>query len=79
MHRAGSAFTLFFSEGPVTDFASAKRADNARYAGFFHHMLSRGVYLPPAQLEAGFISLAHREADIDAFVAAADEALASLK
>jgi glutamate-1-semialdehyde 2,1-aminomutase len=70
---------LFFSAEPVTDFASAKRADTARYARFFHEMLDRGIYLPPAQLEAGFISLAHQEDDIDAFVAASREALATIR
>jgi glutamate-1-semialdehyde 2,1-aminomutase len=78
-HRVGSVFTLFFSAEPVTDFASAKRADTARYARFFHEMLDRGIYLPPAQLEAGFISLAHQEDDIDAFVAASREALATIR
>jgi glutamate-1-semialdehyde 2,1-aminomutase len=75
VQRLGSAFTLFFTADPVTDFASAKRADSARYGRFFHAMLDRGVYLPPAQLEAGFLSLAHTEADVDTFVAAATEAL----
>ena len=78
-HRAGSAFTLFFCAEPVTDFASAKRADTGRYARFFHEMLDRGIYLPPAQLEAGFISLAHQDGDIDAFVAASREALATIR
>jgi glutamate-1-semialdehyde 2,1-aminomutase len=77
-HRVGSVFTLFFSAEPVTDFASAKRADTGRYARFFHEMLDRGIYLPPAQLEAGFISLAHTEDDVDAFVAASREALATI-
>src|SRR2546430_5963992 len=75
LQRVGSAFTLFFTPDPVTDFASAKRSDSARYGRFFHAMLDRGVYLPPAQLEAGFLSLAHGEADVDAFVVAAGEAL----
>jgi glutamate-1-semialdehyde 2,1-aminomutase len=75
VQRVGSAFTLFFTPEPVVDFASAKRADSARYGRFFHAMLDRGVYLPPAQLEAGFLSLAHGEADVDAFVSAAGEAL----
>jgi glutamate-1-semialdehyde 2,1-aminomutase len=79
LHRVGSAFTLFFCGEPVTDFASAKRADTGRYARFFHEMLDRGIYLPPAQLEAGFISLAHQEDDIDAFVAASREALATIR
>jgi glutamate-1-semialdehyde 2,1-aminomutase len=78
-HRVGSAFTLFFSAEPVTDFASAKRADTKRYARFFHEMLDRGIYLPPAQLEAGFISLAHQDDDIDTFVAASREALATIR
>ncbi len=73
--RAGSAFTLFFNKGPVTDFASAKTADTALYGRFFQGMLQRGFYLPPAQLEAGFISLAHTEADVDAFVEAAGASL----
>ncbi len=75
VQRLGSAFTLFFSGEPATDFASAKRADSARFGRFFHQMLDRGVYLPPAQLEAGFISAAHTETDIDAFVSAAEAAL----
>jgi glutamate-1-semialdehyde 2,1-aminomutase len=77
VQRVGSAFTLFFTADPVTDLASARRADSARYGRFFHAMLDRGVYLPPAQLEAAFLSLAHTEADVDAFVAAATEALAA--
>ena len=48
--------------------------DTARFGRFFHEMLERGVYLPPAQFEAAFVSLAHSEADIDATVAAAAEA-----
>jgi glutamate-1-semialdehyde 2,1-aminomutase len=77
VQRVGSAFTLFFTDDPVTDFVTAKRADSARYARFFQIMLDRGVYLPPAQLEAAFLSLAHSEADVDAFLAAAGEALGS--
>jgi glutamate-1-semialdehyde 2,1-aminomutase len=75
VQRLGSAFTLFFTPDPVTDFASAKKADSARYGKFFHAMLDRGIYLPPAQLEAAFVSLAHTDADVDAFLVAADEAL----
>ncbi len=77
VQRVGSVFTLFFTAGPVTDFVSAKAADSARYGRFFHAMLDRGVYLPPAQLEAAFLSLAHTEADVDAFVDAARQALAA--
>jgi glutamate-1-semialdehyde 2,1-aminomutase len=73
-----SLFTIFFCRGPVTDYASARSADAAVYGRFFHAMLERGFYLPPAQLEAAFVSLAHAEADIDATIAAARDAFAAL-
>ncbi|MDQ3810510.1 MAG: glutamate-1-semialdehyde 2,1-aminomutase [Chloroflexota bacterium] len=76
-NRVGSMFTGFFCEGPVTDYASARRADTRRYAQFFHAMLERGVYLAPSQFEAGFVSLAHTQADIDQTIAAARAALAA--
>jgi glutamate-1-semialdehyde 2,1-aminomutase len=78
VQRSGSAFTIFFTDVEVTDLASAKRADTARYAKFFHAMLDRGFYLPPAQLEAAFISLAHTPDDIESFVIAAKEVFAEL-
>ena len=78
LQRIGSAFTLFFCAGPVTDFASAKRADPRVYGDFFHGMLDRGFYLPPAQLEAAFISLAHSDAEIDSFVGATHDTLAAM-
>jgi glutamate-1-semialdehyde 2,1-aminomutase len=78
IQRVGSAFTIFFCPGPVTDFATAKQADTRHYAAFFHGMLDRGFYLPPAQLEAAFISLAHTGDDIDSFVRAAHETLAGM-
>ncbi len=61
---------------PVTDYASAKRADTARYGRYFHAMLERGVYLAPSQFEAAFVSLAHTEQDLDTAAAAAAEAVA---
>jgi glutamate-1-semialdehyde 2,1-aminomutase len=76
--RLGSAFTVFFTAERVHDFASAKRADAGRFGRFFHAMLGRGVYLPPAQLEAGFLSAAHTDGDVDAAVTAAREALRDL-
>jgi glutamate-1-semialdehyde 2,1-aminomutase len=51
---------------PVYDYESAKKSDTKRFAAFFHHMLERGVYLAPSQFEAGFVGLAHEDADIDA-------------
>jgi glutamate-1-semialdehyde 2,1-aminomutase len=74
VNRVGSMITVFFCAAPVTDYASAKASDTKRFARFFHAMLERGVYLPPAQFEAAFVSLAHGEAEIDATVAAASAA-----
>ena len=65
--------TPFFTEGPVTDFATASRSDTGRYAAFFRKMLERGIYLPPAQYEALFLSTAHDESDLDRTVEAARE------
>jgi glutamate-1-semialdehyde 2,1-aminomutase len=75
LNRVGSALTLFFCPGPVTDYASAKAADTARFGRFFRGMRERGVFLPPSQFEAMFVSLAHNEAEIDEVVARAAEAL----
>jgi glutamate-1-semialdehyde 2,1-aminomutase len=77
-NRVGSMFTGFFSKGPVTNYASAKRADTVRYARFFHAMQEHGVYLAPSQFEAGFVSLAHSEADIDTTLHAAADAFAAV-
>ncbi len=75
---AGSLVGFFFTDGPVTDLASAKRSDAALYGRFFHAMLDRGFYFAPSQFEAGFLSLDHTEAEIDRTVAAADDALAQV-
>ncbi len=64
VNRVGSMFTFFFTPDPVTDYETAKRADSARFARYFHWMLDRGVYLAPSQFEAGFVSSAHSESDI---------------
>ncbi len=58
IQRIGAMFCLYFTADPVTDYAGAKRADTVRFARYFHEMLARGVYLPPSQFEACFISLA---------------------
>jgi glutamate-1-semialdehyde 2,1-aminomutase len=78
INRVGSMITLFFCAGPVVDYATAKASDTARFGRFFHALLERGVYLPPAQFEAAFVSLAHTEADIDETVRAAEEALRAI-
>ncbi len=62
--RVGSMGCLFFTEEPVTDFASAQRCDAARYGRYFHAMLEEGVYLAPSQFEAFFVSAAHRADDL---------------
>jgi glutamate-1-semialdehyde 2,1-aminomutase len=69
-----SMVTPFFVDRPVTDYASALKADKAAYGRFFHAMLERGVYLPPAQWEALFVSAAHSDRNIEAALAAAREA-----
>lgn len=74
--RVGSMWTLFFTPGEVTDWTGAARCDTKRFARFFHDMLRRGVSLAPSQFETNFISAAHTDADIDATIAAAGEALA---
>jgi glutamate-1-semialdehyde 2,1-aminomutase len=75
VNRVGSMLTGFFTDGPVTDWTSAARADRARYGAFFHAMLDRGVYLAPSQFEAAFLSLAHSPDDVAATVEAARAAL----
>jgi len=74
--RAGTMFGVFFANAPVTSWESARRADTSRFAAFHNAMLERGVYLAPSQFEAGFLSTEHGEAEIDATVAAARDALA---
>jgi glutamate-1-semialdehyde 2,1-aminomutase len=73
--RAGSLSTLFFGPGPMTDFTSVKRSDTKRYAAFFHAMLERGIFLPPAQFEAWFLSTAHGEKEIRKTARAVEESL----
>jgi len=75
-NRVGSMLTGFFADQPVLDYASAKRSNTRQYARFFHAMLERGVYFAPSQFEAGFVSLAHTEADVEATVNAARQAFA---
>ncbi|MCW2526789.1 MAG: hemL2 [Pseudonocardiales bacterium] len=62
---AGNLFSIFFADGPVTDFAGAQAAETWRYPAFFHSMLDAGVYLPPSAYEAWFVSAAFDEAAID--------------
>ena len=75
LNRVGSMLTLFFTEGPVTDFESATRSDTKRHARFFRAMIENGVHLPPSQFEAWFVSLAHQPQDIDHTLDAARKSL----
>jgi glutamate-1-semialdehyde 2,1-aminomutase len=76
--RAPGLVTLFFSEKPVRNFEDATACDTDAHAHFCREMLDRGVYPPPAQFEAWFVSLAHSEASVDRTLEAAGEALAAV-
>jgi glutamate-1-semialdehyde 2,1-aminomutase len=67
----GSVLTPFFTDRPVRDFASATSANTDRYAAFFRGMLNRGIYPPPSQFEAWFLSAAHTAKDVDRTILAA--------
>ena len=76
--RVSSMMCAFFAQGPVTDWASAKKSDTKAYAKFFHQMLDSGIYLAPSQFEAAFMSVAHTPKDIDRTIKAAQAAFKSL-
>ena len=76
--RVGSCLTLFFANQEVIDYDSALSSNKQRYARFFKHMLESGIYLPPSQFEAAFVSLAHSENDVEFTLQAADQAFARL-
>jgi glutamate-1-semialdehyde 2,1-aminomutase len=76
---AGSLLTIFFTDGPIRNYADAKKSEAPLFAMFFHHMLSRGIFIAPSQYEALFISAAHTDADIDRAIAAAHESLVSMR
>jgi glutamate-1-semialdehyde 2,1-aminomutase len=75
-NRVGSMFTWFFTPGPVTDWESASKSDTEAFGRFFRNMLDGGIYLPPSQYEAAFLSAAHTEEDITKTIAAAKQAFA---
>jgi len=75
INRVGSMFTVFFTSAPVTDYQTARASDTDRYGRFFQAMLERGVYFPPSQFEACFVSLVHTFKDIDETIKAARETL----
>ena len=75
LNRVGSMFTLFFTNEKVRDFGSALKSDTVKFTVYFGEMLKRGIYLPPSQFEAAFISTAHTERDIEKTIAANYESL----
>ena len=75
VNRVGSMMTVFFTRGPVTDWPTAATCNTSAYARFFRSMLDSGVYLPPSQFEAFFVSAAHTRADIQRTLRAAEKSL----
>ena len=75
----GGMFGLYFSAAPPQSYAEAMQSDKEAFNRFFHAMLDEGVYLAPSAFEAGFVSAAHSEADIDQTIAAARKVFGTLK
>ena len=78
INAIGSLATIFFTAGPVRNYADAKRSHTKRYARFFREMLDRGIFFAPSQFEAAFLSAAHTAADIDQTLAAAHDSLQAM-
>jgi glutamate-1-semialdehyde 2,1-aminomutase len=76
VNRAGSMMTWFFTPAPVTDYDTAKHSETSRFKRFFHAMIERGIYLPPSQFEAMFVSTAHSHEDLRRTADAAKESFA---
>jgi glutamate-1-semialdehyde 2,1-aminomutase len=75
LNRVGSMLTLFFTDSKVVDFDTAKLSDTAKFTKYFNSMLESGVYLPPSQYEAWFVSAAHSQEDLDVTISASFSAL----
>jgi glutamate-1-semialdehyde 2,1-aminomutase len=78
LNRVGSMFTLFFTDRAVVDFDTAKTSDTEMFARYFNQMLESGVYLPPSQFEACFVSIAHEQTDLDKTIEASGRAIKKL-
>ena len=78
INRVHSMFTIFFQQGPVYDLNTAQKSDTALFARFFHGMLKRGIWLAPSQFEAGFLSFAHTDKDMDKTIDACAKTLKNL-
>jgi glutamate-1-semialdehyde 2,1-aminomutase len=79
LNRAGSMFTIFFTEQGVYDYQQALNSDTKRYARYFSSMLKAGINLPPSQFEANFLSFAHRRGDLQATIGAHKRSIRSLR
>ena len=77
-NRCGSMFCGYFTSEPVWNLADAMKSDRERFKKFFHGMLDAGVYLAPSQFEAGFLSTAHNEVDIEQTVSVAARVIKTL-
>ena len=78
INRVGSMFTGFFNPGPVATLSEVEKSDTTTYGRYFHALLERGVYIAPSQFEAGFVSVAHTEADIDRTIVAVRDGLSQV-
>jgi glutamate-1-semialdehyde 2,1-aminomutase len=78
-NRVGSMFTWFFTPGPVTDWDSASKSNTEAFGKFFRGILDSGIYLPPSQYEAAFLSAAHTDQDVEQTIAAAKRAFAAIR
>jgi len=77
-NRVGSMFCAFFRDGKATSYEDARRSDTQRFTRYFSRMLEEGIYIAPSQFEAGFVSLAHTDEDIERTIEASARALQGL-
>lgn len=78
INRVGSMFTLFFTDQEVVDFDTAKLSDTSKFTRYFNSMLENGIYLPPSQFEACFVSMAHSQEDLDKTIDAHETAMVEI-
>jgi glutamate-1-semialdehyde 2,1-aminomutase len=78
-NRVGTMFTTFFADVPITNWASAKKSNTQKFGAYFRAMLERGVYLAASQFEAGFLSTAHGDAELEATLHAAEQTMQRMK
>lgn len=79
INSIASMFQIFFTDSPVTDYSSSKKADGKKFHKMFQNLLKKGVFVAPSQFETGFFSFAHSDADLDKTISAYDYALKQVK